>query len=297
MGEETGIMSFADAVKAAEAELPASDLVEEEAVVADGIDQAKVEGDDQSVSTTEAVESVFGDLLEEQEKNVDPMSVLVEVDGLDTPVSTQELVDGYLRQADYTRKTQALADDRKSFSTDNETALMLLQKLRDNPAETVAALAIEAGLLTQEQLPADLAVRDAAIKFPSQEEIDAQVQDRVNAGLADHPDVISANEMLLRQQIDSEFTVIEGQIGQTLSDSDRNAVLEKAVELGTTRLDAAFATLMHEADMLRKQRSDVEAAAPARPGGGESAEAVNDDVTPKDTIRGIFDQVDAGLIN
>jgi hypothetical protein len=53
---------------------------------------------------------------------------------------------------------------------------------------------------------------------------------------------------------------------------------------------------MHEADLLRKQRSDVEAAAPARSGGGESAEAVNDDVTPKDTIRGIFDQVDSGLI-
>jgi hypothetical protein len=102
--------------------------------------------------------------------------------------------------------------------------------------------------------------------------------------------------MLLRQQIDTEFTVIEGQIGQTLSDSDRNAVLEKAVELGTTRLDAAFATLMHEADILRKQRSDVEAAAPARSSGGESVEAVNDDVTPKDTIRGIFDQVDSGLI-
>jgi hypothetical protein len=296
MGDEMGIGTFADAVKAAEVDLLAGKSTEADPVVADGIDQAPVVDPDQSSESTEAVESVFGDLLEEQAANVDPMSVLVEVDGFDNPVSTQELVDGYLRQADYTRKTQALADDRGSFDKDNETAIMLLQKLRDNPAETVAALAIEAGLLTQEQLPADLAVRDAAIKFPSQEDIDAQVQDRVNAGLADHPDVISANEMLLRQQIDTEFTVIEGQIGQTLSDSDRNAVLAKAVEIGTTRLDAAFATLMHEADLMRKQRTEVEAAAPARASGGEASESVNDGVEPSNTIEGLFGQAEQGLI-
>lgn len=296
MGEEVGIGTFADAVKAADADLLAGKSVEEESVVADVIDQAPVVDPDQSSESTEAVESVFGELLEEQAANVDPMSVLVEVDGVDNPVSTQELVDGYLRQADYTRKTQALADDRTSFSQDNETAIMLLQRLRDNPAETVAALAIEAGLLTADQLPADLAVRDAAIKFPSQEDIDKQVQDRVDAGLADHPDVVSANEMLLRQQIASEFTVIEGQIGQTLSDSDRNAVLAKAVELGTTRLDAAFATLMHEADLMRKQRTEVEAAAPARSGGGEASESTNDDVEPATSIEGLFGQVEQGLI-
>lgn len=297
MGEETGIMSFADAVKAAEADALAGESVEEENVVADVVDQASADGSDQSVSETEAVESVFGGLLEEQAENADPLDQMVQPDGYDEPISVRELADRGLMQSDYTRKTQALADERAAFTADNETALLLLQKLRDNPAETVAALAIEAGLLTQEQLPADLAVRDAAIKFPSQEDIDAQVQDRVNAGLADHPDVVKANEMVLRQQIDAEFTVIEGQIGQTLNDSDRNAVLAKAVELGTTRLDAAFATLMHEADLMRKQRSDVEAAAPARPGGGEASEAVNDDVTPETTIRGIFDQVDSGLIN
>ena len=296
MAEDMGIPTFAEAVALAEADSVATEEVEEETVVADGADQADVKVDDQSNETTEAVESVFGGLLEEQAENADPMDQLVEVEGFDEPVSVRELADGYLRQSDYTRKTQGLADERSSFDKDNETAVMLLQRLRDNPAETVAALAIEAGLMTQDQLPEGFTTQKSVVSFPSQEEIDAQVQAQVDAGLAEHPDVMKANEMVLRQQIDAEFVVIEGQIGQTLSDSDRNAVLEKAVELGTTRLDAAFATLMHEADMMRKQRADVEAAAPARSSGGEASESVNDDVTPDTTVRGLFDQVESGLI-
>ena len=37
------------------------------------------------------------------------MDVQITVHGLDTPVSQQELVDGYLRQSDYTRKTKELS--------------------------------------------------------------------------------------------------------------------------------------------------------------------------------------------
>ena len=39
----------------------------------------------------------------------------VSIDGEDTEVNQNELIKGYQRQSDYTRKTQSLADDRKGF--------------------------------------------------------------------------------------------------------------------------------------------------------------------------------------
>lgn len=51
----------------------------------------------------------------------------VKVDGEEFDVPVSELVQGYQREQDYRRKTQALADDRRSFDTDREAAIAQLQ--------------------------------------------------------------------------------------------------------------------------------------------------------------------------
>lgn len=53
--------------------------------------------------------------------------ITVEIDGKE--VTIEELKNGYLRQADYTRKTQQLANQRKEF----EDAIKLYEHLKNNP--------------------------------------------------------------------------------------------------------------------------------------------------------------------
>lgn len=54
----------------------------------------------------------------------------------DVEVSVSDLRNGYLRQQDYTRKTQSLAEERAA----NEYAVTLAEALRQNPRETIAYL-------------------------------------------------------------------------------------------------------------------------------------------------------------
>lgn len=304
MAENEGIPSFADAVAAAYDELDIADdkpEVEVADVPADVIDQADAGKPEQSESDEpEAVEdSVFdSDLLDELEKapedEVD-MDVQITVPGLDTPVSQQELVDGYLRQSDYTRKTQALSEKSNQLDDDNGLALRLMGKLRDTPLETVAALAVEVGLIDADQVdPVVLAELDEELRVPTQDEVQDQIKAGIDDAVENHPLVVEAQKNVVREQIMSEFKEIEGQIGQTLSERDRNAVMQKALDIGTSQLDVAFATLMREAEMRRTQREELEAVAPVRPSAGQSdAEPIEE---PATDIRGIWDQQERGSL-
>ena len=68
--------------------------------------------------------------------------VRVRVDGEELEVPLREALQGYSRTADYTRKTQALAQQRQS----NEYALALQRALQARPKETLALLAGEYGI-------------------------------------------------------------------------------------------------------------------------------------------------------
>lgn len=55
---------------------------------------------------------------DEEQEDADqakPATITVKLDGKDVEVSVEEAAKGYQRQADYSRKTQALADDRRAF--------------------------------------------------------------------------------------------------------------------------------------------------------------------------------------
>jgi hypothetical protein len=66
----------------------------------------------------------------------------VKIDGQDVQVSTDELVQGYQRLSDYTRKSQMLAVERKRLAD----AELVMQKLDENPQATLAVLAKHYGV-------------------------------------------------------------------------------------------------------------------------------------------------------
>lgn len=58
-----------------------------------------------------------------------------------TEVTGQELADGYLRQADYTRKTQAVAQQRKKLEQRENDITEWLQQVRENPSNAILEVA------------------------------------------------------------------------------------------------------------------------------------------------------------
>jgi len=76
--------------------------------------------------------------------------VKVKVDGQDEEVPLREALSGYSRQADYTRKTQELAQQRQQA----EYALAVQRALQAEPAETLRLLSRQYGVQFEQSPPA-----------------------------------------------------------------------------------------------------------------------------------------------
>ena len=87
--------------------------------------------------------------VEVQQEPVDE-SYTVKVDGSEEQVSLDELRDGYQRQADYTRKTQELASERRRL----EQAEAIVSSLEADPEATLLALGDAFGVDHPTQRPA-----------------------------------------------------------------------------------------------------------------------------------------------
>ena len=75
---------------------------------------------DSTNETTPAVET--SETVEQPDQSSDALDLNTEVEFDGGKVTLKELQDGYLRQSDYTRKTQELAEQRKTLETVEEEA-------------------------------------------------------------------------------------------------------------------------------------------------------------------------------
>ena len=73
------------------------------------------------------------EIVEEEAQTETPEAYTVKVDGEEFEVSLEELRDGYQRQADYTRKSQSLAEQRKTY----EANLQAVQEERNKYAQVL----------------------------------------------------------------------------------------------------------------------------------------------------------------
>lgn len=145
----------------------------------------------------------------------------VRIDNEVVKVPLDELKQGYSRQADYTRKTQALAADRESLKPAQE----LYQYLQDNPQ---AVQAIEQTLGQQ----------GAQGGFqPGQPMPDPAVNQQITS--------------MQQQMADQTVTIEMMQFKAVHPEADANKVLDHAVTRGIPNLDDAYKALMY--DELKSQ--------------------------------------------
>lgn len=291
---DTGLPSIAEAFALAareaegtEPEADAPEAVEApEAGVLDGIEDAEAAPAEQPVEVEADQEpddqSVFGELEVDPAAEADEGAAIlgaeIEVEGFDGPMTVQKMKDelegSYLRQADYTKKTQALAEERKAFDTDSAAAKKLFDSLSQDAPATVAYLAEQLGLLE----PSDaLAEKVKALQGAWQppltgEALEAEIEKRVESRLAEHPTVQQAEAEAALAAVDRAIADIEKKFEVKLTDSDKQKLLGRALQANTSDLGLVFSAMKAEADDKRRQRKEAAASATRRPGTREDTD-------------------------
>ena len=225
--------------------------------------------DDEGLDDEQAVETEdeFSFDVEDDDSNTagDVLPETVEVPG-HGEVPFGELRDGYLRQSDYTKKTQELAAERKAFADEQAAAAKIMDSLSDDPVGVAAYLAVQTGLLTEDQLNGKLIadLRDT-VKIPKASELEAEIAKRVEEAVSEHPRVKEAQAKAVQAEIDGEFEDIAKVVGKPLSEKARTQVMDYAYKHDIMDLRVAFDALSASAARKRASRTTLEAASTERP--------------------------------
>ena len=108
-----------------------SNEVENESLENEGevLDEAEYEESDEDLdSDDDDAEDLDDDYDEDESEPEQADTFTVKINGENVDVSLDELQNGYSRQADYTKKSQALAEERKQFGQDRDAVLLERQQ-------------------------------------------------------------------------------------------------------------------------------------------------------------------------
>ena len=185
----------------------------------------------------------------------------IKVDGEERQVSLEELRDGYQRQADYTRKTQDLAAERKRL----QQAEAIVSALESDPAGTLTALGDAFGVQGQPANQPDAYESGwEEPEDPTAQRI-AQLESRLEA----------QDRAQRQQQLEKQVEELRGQYG----DFDSNELYQHALRHRIGNLEAAlthmrYGDVAERANKLEKEQERTEAkrdAAVVEPTGSKQA--------------------------
>ena len=260
-------------------------------------EQAAIDGGEQPEETDNSEDEELQDLLDEMVDEEVPDDEVasgldigspefwdLEVDVGDGSVTLREAVDGYLRQADYTKKTQALSAERK----DLDDAKDFLAAFREDPNGFAYSLALRAGLIQEDEAMRPMDVPGAAIR--SEEEVQAEVDRRIEEQLADDPRIRQAELAQAQVAVNRQFAEIEQTHGVQLNAEHRNAIAQEAVARGTGDLDLVFQAMLNRTRVSRAKRAELQRSSPSRP---KSSTQASDESEERRVIHTVVDAYDA----
>ena len=190
-----------------------TDNNETNALVDDPTQAGQVENADNAGVEEAQVEPELFDIANYADK-----AVKVQVDGQEVTIPLQEAIAGYQRQADYTRKTQELSEQRKQV----QIAVALQDALVRDPAGTLKTLQEHYGLGTTVQPQQD----EQQWLDPSEQQIRSLEQRLAAFEQKQAYDDLTRTVSTLQSKYGEEFNAEE--------------VVTKALELGNTDLEAVF---------------------------------------------------------
>lgn len=168
--------------------------------------------------------------------------VPVKIDGEELRVPLSEALAGYQRQADYTRKTQELAEQKQSL----QFAATLQAALENDPRSTIDLLTRHYGISNAE-------ARQMVEDFESPEDMDP-VERRMREF---DSRIAQFEEYQSQQQIEREINRLKA----TYDDFDTNEVVQTALRTGVADLEAVYKQIAFDKFMkqreLEKQAAEV----------------------------------------
>jgi hypothetical protein len=189
-----------------------------------------------------------------------PTTYKVKVGGEERDISLDEALKGYMRQEDYTRKTQEVAQQRETLSYADQLA----QALETDPARALQVLSqaysVDLSTLGQPQ-------QEAAAEEPQTPE--QQFQQRVEAFMQ------QSEQRAFEQQVTAELATLHSAHGEF----DETALIQFAVDHNIPSLTDAMKVLTFDAVIGKATAEDKAAAAkqglsPVAPGHGVAGGAV-----------------------
>ena len=236
------------------------------------------------VDTSEASQEVLEEPVEG--------AYTIKVDGEQHQVSLEELQDGYQRQADYTRKTQELADERRRL----QQAEAIVSSLESNPEETLMALGDAFGIAQPTRQPAP-----TQESYDSWDEESVPTEDATAKRLSELEQRIAQQDrQARRQQVEKQVNGLKDQYGEF----DSTELFQHALRHKIGNLEAAlthmrFNEVSDKATKLEKEQERTGAkrdAAVVESGGSTAANAVKTQTkNPPQTIREAFSQAKKNL--
>jgi predicted metal-dependent hydrolase len=196
--------------------------------------------------------------------------VSVQVDGEEVRVPLKEALSGYQRQADYTRKTQELSEQRRQV----QFGAALQEALQSNPKETLELLGKHYGLDQITSSPEEDLMLDPVEKQYK------QLEQRVQA----------FEQQKAMEELDRTVRTLQNRYG---ADFDANEVVARALAVGSTDLESIykqikFDSVYEDAQVVRqlreKKAKETEQITTAKRGVsvvGGSASSVSADVSAK----------------
>ena len=201
-------------------------------------------------------------------------SFTVTVDGEQMDVSQTELINGYQRQADYTRKTQELATERERLAQGEA----IVQALESDPESAVSALADAFGIRMGNQ---------ASVPQEEMEELDPE-----ETRLRRIESAIEEQDRIQRQQnLQKEMNTLRDKYQ---ADIDENALYSHALKHNIGNLDAAYTHMTYEDLQSKAKNSDIveekRAASIIEDGSGAAEGAISRDFNKAvNSLRDAFD--------
>lgn len=206
--------------------------------------------------------------------------VRVTVDGEEIEVPLKEAVSGYQRQADYTRKTQQLADERRGV----QFASAIQQALDNDPNATIELLKSHYGLDQQDSFDEE----DDLWADPMEKQY-KQLESRLK----------SFEEQQAMNELERTIGSLQQKYGE---DFDANEVVSLALARGTTDLESVYKQVafdrIHSGEQARRQAQSQRAQQEQQivqakrtsgiVAGGSSAQGTSVDSQPITNLRDAF---------
>ena len=208
----------------------------------------------------------------------------VKVDGVEQLVTLDELQNGYQRQADYTRKTQELASERRRL----QQAEAIVSSLESDPEGTLAALGDAFGVQSTPQVQPQR--RDEYDYDDYSDPVEPDVNEQRIAVLEARLE--QQDRLHKRQQIEKQ---VEG-LRNTYGDFDAQELYQHALRNKIGNLEAAlthmrYGDLSDKASKLEKEQERMDAkrdASVVEPTGSKQAGTSQKNVEKPNSIREAF---------